>query len=114
MTELTADEYQYGASVTAIYPGRNTVQGLVYTTLGLAGEAGEVANQVKKVLRDDDGTLTGEKREKLVGEVSDVCWYLAMVCDELGVNLGDVMEKNLAKLADRAERGVLKGSGDNR
>jgi len=111
---LTANEYQFGASVTALYPGRGTAQGLVYTILGLAGEAGEVANQVKKILRDDDGVLTDERKAKLVDEMSDVCWYAAMACDELGVDLGDVMTANLSKLASRAERGTIQGSGDGR
>lgn len=111
---ITANEYQIGAAATALYPGRNSVDGLVYTVLGLTGEAGEISNKVKKILRDADGVLTAETRAKLIDEASDVSWYLAMLCDELNVDLSDVFEINLAKLRGRAERGTLQGSGDER
>jgi NTP pyrophosphatase (non-canonical NTP hydrolase) len=111
---ITANEYQQGAATTAIYPGRGTTMGLVYTVLGLAGESGEIANKVKKVLRDNDGVLSPEVRAKLIDEASDVAWYLSQVCDELSVDLDTVFEINLAKLAGRAERGTLQGEGDVR
>ena len=57
-SELTFDQYQKQAVSTAIYPGQGEVLGLVYVALGLAGEAGEIANKVKKVLRDDNGELS--------------------------------------------------------
>ena len=111
---MQANEYQGLAAVTAIYPGQGEVEGLTYTALGLAGEAGEVANKVKKVLRDDDGVLTEEKRHQIKQELGGVMWYIANVCSELGISLDEVLQWNLDELASRAERGTLKGSGDNR
>lgn len=107
-------EYQIGTSKTALYPGKYTIQGLVYTTLGLAGEAGEIANKVKKILRDDDGVMSQETRLKIVDEVGDVCWYLSQLCAELGVSLNTVAESNLEKLSRRQAKGTIQGSGDNR
>ncbi|QBI98787.1 nucleotide pyrophosphohydrolase [Mycobacterium phage Bobby] len=114
---MNFNEYQEGTAKTAIYPGAGnapTIEGLSYVTLGLAGEAGELCNKVKKIIRDNGGELTAEAREKLRDELSDVLWYAAQFATEIGAYLGDVAEANLAKLADRAERGVLQGSGDNR
>ena len=90
---------------TAIFPED---QGLAYTTLGLAGEAGEIANKVKKVIRD------GRSTDGISDELGDVLWYLAAVANELGADLGDIANNNLKKLADRQARNVLGGSGDNR
>lgn len=105
---MDSNYYQKQAMETAVYPGQKTVNGVVYSVLGLAGEAGEVANVVKKVLRNDHGKITEERKAKLVDELSDVCWYLASTCEELGVQLGDVMEYNLNKLAQRKLEGTLK------
>jgi NTP pyrophosphatase (non-canonical NTP hydrolase) len=111
-------EYADAASRTAVYPkvalqgGQPT--GLIYSAMGLAGEAGEVAEQVKKFMRDDGGTLREERRQKLIRELGDVLWYVAAVASDLGVSLDEVAEANIAKLASRQERGVLGGSGDDR
>ena len=111
-------EYADAASRTAVYPkvalqgGQPT--GLIYSAMGLAGEAGEVAEQVKKFMRDDGGTLREERRQKLIHELGDVLWYVAAVAYDLGVSLDEVAEANIAKLASRQERGVLGGSGDDR
>lgn len=105
-------EYQKQAITTAIYP---TERAVVYPALGLAGEAGEVAGKIKKVLRDTDGSFdTWDVRSDLLGEIGDVLWYVAVLCEDLGLDLDQVAEANLQKLADRKRRGVLKGSGDNR
>lgn len=109
---LQANDYQTAALRTAIYP--NQGQNLVYPTLGLVGEAGEVAEKVKKLIRDGDGTLTDPVREKIAFELSDVCWYLAVLAYELDFTLEEVMQMNLDKLASRQARGVLSGSGDAR
>lgn len=109
---MNVDDYQAGALTTAIYPNRGT--NFVYPTLGLVGEAGEVAEKVKKVIRDGDGVLTDPDREKIALELSDVCWYLAVLAAELDYNLSEIFQMNLDKLASRAQRGVLSGSGDNR
>lgn len=107
------DEYQWRAKQTAIYPGQGNLTGLMYAALGLAGEAGEVANKVQKAWRDD-GTLTTERQVQIMAEVGGVLWYAAQVCTEMLASFGDVAEANLAILASRQARGVLSGSGDER
>lgn len=108
---MTFNEYQLGARGFAVYP--NVGENLIYPVLGLVGEAGELANKVKKIQRDS-GALTDEIRSALISELGDVLWYVAAVCGELGVRMGDVAEANLSKLAGRLERGTLRGSGDRR
>jgi NTP pyrophosphatase (non-canonical NTP hydrolase) len=105
-------DYQHRSRRTATYPGAG--DNIVYPTLGLAGEAGEVAEKVKKLIRDDAGVLSDERRAALAGELGDVLWYVAQVATEAGLDLGEVAQANLDKLASRAERGVLSGSGDDR
>ena len=109
ISSLTATDYQNSACKTAIFPKELGVQ---YLALGLTGEAGEVANKVKKLIRD--GGDSPDKRKEIAKELGDVCWYLAVLAQELGSNLGKIMEDNLNKLEDRRVRGVLGGSGDNR
>jgi len=104
-------DYQVWSRRTAIYPAGVAVQ---YTALGLAGEVGEICNEIKKVYRDDDGVVTAERRADLVDEFGDVFWYLARVTDELNIDMQDVLERNIAKLEDRLARDVLSGSGGNR
>jgi NTP pyrophosphatase (non-canonical NTP hydrolase) len=104
--------YQRESRKTAVYPGAG--ENLIYPTLGLCGEAGEVAEKVKKILRDQQGLVTDENRQALQKELGDVLWYVAQVASELGLDLAVVAEKNLEKLFSRKERGVLSGSGDNR
>lgn len=87
---------------------------IVYPTLGLANEAGEVAGKVKKIFRDRQGVITDADREALTLELGDVLWYLSELCTRLGIRLEDVAASNVAKLADRAARGVLRGDGDMR
>jgi NTP pyrophosphatase (non-canonical NTP hydrolase) len=104
--------YQARSRQTAVYP--NAGDNLVYPALGLCGEAGEVAEKIKKALRDDGGTLTPERRAALAAELGDVLWYLAQLSTEAGLDLAELAEANLAKLLSRQERNVLQGSGDNR
>jgi NTP pyrophosphatase (non-canonical NTP hydrolase) len=104
-------EYQMKARTTAVYPAEHAI---TYPILGLAGEAGELANKWKKVLRDDNGILSPEKRNALVEEVGDILWYIASVLEDLGADMDGVAKENLKKLASRKERGVLGGSGDQR
>lgn len=112
---LSFEEYQRAASELAVYPdnGTGSWTAISYVGLGL-GEAGEVQGKLKKILRDDAGVITQEKREAIAGELGDVLWYVAMLADELGLGLEDIAEANLSKLFSRKERGVLTGSGDNR
>jgi len=86
---------------------------LAYAALGL-GEQGEVQGKIKKIIRDSNGEITGEKRQAIGAELSDQLWYIAMVADELGLSFGDLAVANLRKLQSRKERGTLKGSGDVR
>ena len=87
---------------------------IVYPTLGLVNEAGEVAGKVKKIFRDRQGVVTDADRQALTLELGDVLWYLSELCTQLGIRLEDVAEQNITKLADRAARGVLGGDGDLR
>ncbi len=87
---------------------------IVYPTLGLTNEAGEVAGKVKKIFRDRGGVVTDEDRAALTLELGDVLWYLSELCTQLDVRLEDVAEANLDKLRSRVERGTLGGDGDNR
>lgn len=109
---MNVDDYQAAALTTAIYPNRGA--NFVYPVLGMVGEAGEVAEKVKKVIRDGNGILTDPDREKIALELSDVAWYVAVLAAELDYNLSEIFQMNLDKLASRAQRGVLSGSGDNR
>lgn len=109
---MDLNAYQQGARRTARYPqvGSNPI----YPTLGLCGEAGEVADKIKKVLRDDDGRFSPETLAALRLELGDVLWYVAQLASELGFSLAEIGEANLAKLASRAARDVIGGSGDDR
>lgn len=109
MTQM--NDYQQLASTTAKYPKDS---GLLYTVLGMASEAGEVAGKLKKAIRDEGGEISPERREQLLSEVGDVLWYVAMVAMELDASLSSVAEANLDKLLDRKTRGVIGGDGDNR
>lgn len=90
-----------------VYPERHAI---VYPALGLAGEAGEIAEKVKKYLRGDREL----DREALLKELGDPLWYIASLADDLGFTLQDVVDANVEKLTSRKERGVVKGSGDDR
>ena len=107
--ELTLNEYQEMAMETAIYP-----QPIIYPTLGLTGEAGEVSDKVKKVLRDNNSVFTEERKEEIAKEVGDVLWYIATLSNDIGYKLGDIAKMNYDKLHSRQLRGKLHGSGDNR
>ena len=109
---MTFQEYQAKARVTALYPDKG--HNLVYTTLGLVGESGEIAEKVKKIIRDKGGQIDAETKELLKKELGDVLWYIAMCCDELNLDMEDVAQTNILKLADRKERNMLHGSGDER
>jgi NTP pyrophosphatase (non-canonical NTP hydrolase) len=106
------NRYQKQARKTAIYP--NQGKNLPYPTLGLAGESGEIADNVKKLIRDDNGTLTPQRKKALVNELGDVLWYVSAICNELKVTLNSVAETNLKKLQSRKIRGTLHGKGDYR
>ena len=102
---MNFDEYQKFARSTAIYPDECKV---VYQALGLCGEAGEVAEKVKKNIRD------GKSLDGLALELGDVLWYISTLADDLGVTLEEVAKANIEKLQSRMERNKIKGDGDNR
>ena len=87
---------------------------IVYPTMGLVDEAGEVAGKIKKIFRDKNGQITEEDRQSLKNELGDVLWYLTQICAELGLTLEEVAETNITKIFSRQERGKLGGDGDNR
>lgn len=105
-------EYQKKSRETAIYPNAGT--NFVYPTLGLVGEAGEVAEKVKKIIRDHGGVLKGEHKTEIKKELGDVLWYVAQISTELDLSMNDIAHANLEKLLSRKNRGALGGSGDNR
>jgi NTP pyrophosphatase (non-canonical NTP hydrolase) len=104
--------YQLQSRATARYP--NAGSNPIYPTLGLCGESGEVADKVKKVIRDQGGDFSAEVVEGLKLELGDVLWYVSQLASELGLDLDQVAQANLDKLASRAARNVLSGSGDLR
>jgi NTP pyrophosphatase (non-canonical NTP hydrolase) len=109
---MLLSDYQSRSRATAVYPSMG--DNLLYPTLGLCGEAGEVAEKIKKMVRDDDGILTDERRAALSKELGDVLWYLAQIATEADLDLEAIAEENLEKLLSRRARNVLSGSGDDR
>lgn len=110
---MTFADYQEQSRRTALYPAIGDSR-LIYPVLGLTGEAGEVAEKVKKIFRDNGGVISDEKKQELSKELGDVLWYLSQIASELGLSLADVAQLNLDKLSSRFERDQLHGSGDNR
>ena len=108
---MTLNEYQQMALETAIYP--ETVK-VIYPALGIAGEAGECADKVKKIIRDNNGRINEEKGREIAKEIGDVLWYCATLSHDIGYTLEEVGRMNYEKLRSRQQRGVLGGSGDNR
>ena len=109
---MDLNEYQVLAQKTAQYPGKG--KDLAYPALGLNGEAGEVADKLKKVMRDNQGEFDPERREDLAYELGDVLWYIADLAIELGYTLDTIAHMNIKKLSSRARRGKLGGNGDHR
>ena len=104
---MNFEMYQLLTEKTAIYPEDEAI---TYLTLGVAGEAGEIAEKVKKWKREDDPTYI----EDIEKEIGDVLWYLARLSDELDLSFEDIAVQNIDKLADRQDRNKIKGEGDNR
>ena len=106
------NEYQKWARTTAQYPdaGKN----LIYPILGLCGESGEIAEKIKKIIRNDGGVMSPDKRTELSKELGDVLWYVATIASELNVTLDDIARLNKEKLESRKARDVIKSAGDNR
>jgi NTP pyrophosphatase (non-canonical NTP hydrolase) len=108
---MDLNDYQQAARRTVIYPDHHRV---LYPTLGLASEAGEVAGKIKKVLRDQGGNFGRAPIDAIKDELGDVLWYVAVLAGDLGLSLDEIAAANLGKLASRKERGLLSGGGDCR
>lgn len=113
---MNFDDYQNATRETAIYPGNTaqTSEAVIYCALGLVGEAGEVANKVKKIVRDDMYVITDTKRREISQELGDVLWYVARLADELDLSLTEISRQNLDKLILRKQCGKIRGNGDER
>lgn len=112
--ELKFNDYQKVASATAVYPGQGEFLGIVYCALKLSGEAGEVAEKIGKVMRDNNSIISEEKKYELSKELGDVLWYLSQLAKEFNIPLSTIAHRNTSKLMSRHERGMIHGSGDNR
>lgn len=119
---INVDDYQKKAHETADYPSAyiptEFLAGVsldwVYPVAGLSEEAGEVAGKFAKAVRDENGKISEKRKEEIVKELGDVCWFVAEICTVLHVDLSTVLQNNLEKLSSRKARGVIHGSGDNR
>lgn len=105
-------DYEQAARATALYP--NIKGCALYPVLGLCGEAGEVAEKVKKVLRDHSGVMSPIHKQEIAKELGDVLWYLTNIALDLGFSLEAIARINIEKLASCQQRDQLHGSGDNR
>lgn len=108
------DEYEKLASRTAVFDESQPLYRLYDLGLGLTGESGEVAEKLKKAIRDEGGTISPERREALKMEIGDVLWYLSQLSRALDFKFSEVADANIKKLADRAARGTIQSSGDIR
>lgn len=108
---MELNQYQAAALTTAVYPEATRI---IYPALGMAGEAGEVADKVKKVIRDNEQVFDNDRKTAIAYEVGDVLWYCATMAHDLGYTLEEIAQMNIQKLKSRQSRGKLSGSGDFR
>lgn len=108
---MELNQYQEAALTTAVYPEETRI---IYPALGMAGEAGEVADKVKKVIRDNEQIFDNDRKTAIAYEVGDVLWYCATMAHDLGYTLEEIAQMNIQKLKSRQSRGKLSGSGDFR
>jgi NTP pyrophosphatase (non-canonical NTP hydrolase) len=115
---VTFSEYQKLTAKTALYKKvpalKKLGQNYIYPVLGLVGEAGEVADKIKKLLRDSNGVATAEFKSDLTKELGDVLWYVSQTASEFKIALDKIASDNIEKLFSRKKRGALHGQGDNR
>jgi NTP pyrophosphatase (non-canonical NTP hydrolase) len=109
---MTFREYQLKAKETAHFPDKDLI--FIYTALALMGEAGEIAEKIKKIWRDKDKQISDGDREEIKKEMGDVLWYLSQLAEELKIDFDDVAKTNLDKTQSRLARNLIHGSGDNR
>jgi NTP pyrophosphatase (non-canonical NTP hydrolase) len=107
MPQLSFKDYQTDAIGFAVYPSQG--DNIVYPALGLAGESGEVANQIKKVLRDDKGKVTESRRADVIDELGDCLWYIANLAEELNVDIETIAHLNIRKLRERRKQDLIHG-----
>lgn len=110
---MTLNEYQEAAHVTS-HNTQIAGNGWLYPAIGLANESGELLGKIKKVYRDNGGVIGNTRRTEMAAELGDILWYMAELATQLDFDLADIAAGNLTKLADRANRGVIGGGGDNR
>jgi NTP pyrophosphatase (non-canonical NTP hydrolase) len=108
---MTLNDYQQKALSTNINEGTYLFFDRMF---GLVGEAGEMADKVKKWIRDDKADWEKLDKDLMVSELGDVLWYVATLAETLGFTLDEVAQRNVEKLADRHKRSAIKGSGDKR
>ncbi|MFZ2663765.1 MAG: nucleoside triphosphate pyrophosphohydrolase family protein [Patescibacteria group bacterium] len=108
------NDYQTESRKHAFYPNQNTPDAFRYLIYGITGEAGELAEHFKHALRDEDDKISPERRDLIIKEISDILWYLANICTELGVDFNEIPKVGLKKIEDRLKRGTLQGSGNTR
>ena len=108
---MTFNEYQEAAGKTSVYPRELR---MVYPLIGLAGETGEVAEKVKKTIRDNDGVFDEDEKLEIAKELGDVLWYVSAIAGDMGYRLDDIARLNLEKIQSRDERDMLHGNGDTR
>jgi NTP pyrophosphatase (non-canonical NTP hydrolase) len=113
-TGMLLNEYQELALKTAVYPGQGEILGKMYCALKLNGEAGEVAEKIGKVVRDDNMKFSPEKTLAIAKELGDTLWYISSLAKELGFSLNDIAKMNIDKLKQRKDNNKLHGEGDNR
>ena len=112
---MSFDDYQEEAVSFAFYPKSTEWELPFYPALGLAGEAGEVVEKIKKLMRDTDAKiLTEDQKREIAKELGDVLWYVANLAADIDYDLEEIAGMNIEKLQSRKERNALKGSGDNR
>jgi NTP pyrophosphatase (non-canonical NTP hydrolase) len=109
---MNFEEYQKKSRETAVYPGIGN--NFIYPTIGLFGECGEVAEKVKKIVRDKNSIVSPQDKDEIGKELGDVLWYIAAICSELKLSMNDIAELNISKLQSRKNRNLLHGNGDNR
>lgn len=109
---MNFEEYQRESRKTAHYP--NAGKNFIFPTLGLAGESGEVAEKIKKVIRDKEEKIDEKTRKEIQKELGDVLWYISQIASELDLSLEEVAGENIEKLSSRIKRGKIQGEGDNR
>ena len=109
--EMDCTKYQQTAGGTAVYPDTPRI---LYRALGMGGEAGEVANKVKKIIRDGTENLPEDWKDQLASEIGDVLWYCAALSNDIGIPLALIAAQNRDKLLARKQKGTLQGSGDTR